>query len=216
MAIVNSFPDTDVRAKYKGMVVAVGGPPHSGKSVFLAELYRQLLARRSSGVFLQRACPDGEGMWSAESDPAVVAEIRRKGAFSEEFMSFVLKGIENLGRRFPILLLDLGGRKTAENAEILRRSTHLLVLSSKDEENEPWSQFAAAEGCQTLAVLASRLFELAPGVLDTAKQTPDQPWSGEIPLRGELWQLDRKGPPELYREAISHIAEWLIAQVETR
>lgn len=206
----------DVRGEYRGMVVAIGGPPHSGKSVFLAELYRQLLARRPSGVFLQRACPDGEGMWSAESDPALVAEIRRKGTFSQEFVSFVLRGIENLGKRFPIVLLDLGGRKTAENAEILRRSTNVLILSSKDEENEPWSQFAAAEGCQTLAVLTSRLFELAPGVLDTSKSTPDQSWSDEKVLRGELWQLDRKGPPELYRNAVSHIAEWLIAKAESR
>ena len=211
-----AFLPGDVRALYKGMVVAIGGPPHSGKTVFLAELYRQLLARRPSGAFLQRACPDGEGMWSAESDPALVAEIRRKGSFSQEFMLFTLKGIENLGRRFPILLLDLGGRKTAENAEILRRSTHILVLSSKEEEDELWAKFAGDEGCETLAFLRSRLFELAPGVLDTSKRTPDQPWSGEIPLLGELWQLDRKGPPELYREAIGHIAEWLIAQVESR
>src|SRR3989338_3719348 len=93
-------------SNYKGMVIAVGGPPHSGKSVFLAELYRQLLARRPAGVFLQRACPDGEGMWSAEADPAVVAEIRRKGNFDAGFMTFTLKSIEALGTRFPITLVD--------------------------------------------------------------------------------------------------------------
>jgi CRISPR-associated protein Csx3 len=58
----------DPRTGYHGAVIAVGGPPHSGKSVFLAELYRQLLQRQPSGVFLQRACPDGEGMWSNEAD----------------------------------------------------------------------------------------------------------------------------------------------------
>jgi CRISPR-associated protein Csx3 len=211
-----AFQPDDVRSKYKGMTVAIGGPPHSGKSVLLAELYRQLLSRRPSGVFLQRACPDGEGMWSAESDPDLVREIRRKGSFSQEFVLFTLRSIENLGRRFPILLLDLGGRKTAENAEILHRSTHILVLSSDEAEDEGWIKFAGEEGCKTLAVLRSRLFELAPGVLDTTKRTPDQPWLGEVPLRGELWQLDRKGPPELYREAVSRFAEWLIAQVESR
>lgn len=210
------FSPDDVRNRYRGMTVAIGGPPHSGKSVFLAELYRQLLARRPSGVFLQRACPDGEGMWSAEADPAIVKEIRRKGNFDGGFMTFTLKAIEALGTRFPIVLVDLGGRRSAQNAEILHRSTHVFILSSKDEENEPWSQFAAAEGCQTLAVLASRLFELAPGVLDTSKSTPDQPWSDSEVLRGELWQLDRKGPPELYRAAVSHIAEWLIAKAEGR
>src|SRR3990167_3520743 len=120
--MATAFPPGDIRAKYKGMVVAVGGPPHSGKSVFLAELYRQLLARRPSGTFLQRACPDGEGMWSAESDPALVKEIRRKGSFSQAFMLFTLKSIENLGAGMPRVLIDLGGLRTAENAEILKRS----------------------------------------------------------------------------------------------
>jgi CRISPR-associated protein Csx3 len=209
-----SYPSDDVRSKYRGMTVAIGGPPHSGKSVFLAELYRQLLARRPSGAFLQRACPDGEGMWSAESDPTLVKEIRRKGSFSQEFMLFTLKGIENLGRRFPILLLDLGGRRTAENAEILRRSTHVLILSSKDEENKPWSQFAAAEGCQTLAVLASRLDKRADGTLDSSVRS-SLDLSGET-VRGELLNLDRDLGSDTYREAISQFADWLIAKVERR
>src|SRR3990167_3663142 len=122
MAPVQQYPPDDVRSKYRGMTVAIGGPPHSVKTVFLAELYRQLLARRPSGAFLQRACPDGEGMWSAESDPALVAEIRRKGSFSQEFMLFTLKSIENLGAGMPRVLIDLGGLRTAENAEILKRS----------------------------------------------------------------------------------------------
>lgn len=205
-----------VATNAKGMVVAIGGPPHSGKSVFLAELYRQLLARRPSGVFLQRACPDGEGMWSAESDPVLVKEIRRKGKFSAEFMAFTLKAVENLGKVFSLVLVDLGGKRTAENAEIFARSTHILVLSSDENEDESWRNFAAAEGCKTLAVIRSRLFETSPGVLDTSKSTPDQSWSDEEVLRGELWQLDRNGPPELYRVAISHIADWLIAKAEGR
>ena len=210
----SSFAADDVRSGYKGMVVAVGGPPHSGKSVFLAELYRQLLARRPAGVFLQRAAPDGEGMWSAEADPRLVAEIRRKGNFSQEFMLFVLKGIENLGRRFPILLLDLGGRRTAENAEILHRSTHLVILSSKEEEDRPWQEFARAEGCETLAIFRSRLVKREDGTLD------ESVWSSvdlsTDPVSGELVQLDRVGPVEPYREAISRFADWLIAKVESR
>ena len=55
-------PLFDPRSAYQGRVIAIGGPPHSGKSVFLAELYRQLLQRQPTGVFLQRACPDGVGL----------------------------------------------------------------------------------------------------------------------------------------------------------
>lgn len=204
----------DVRSKYKGMVVAIGGPPHSGKSVFLAELYRQLLAKRPSGVFLQRACPDGEGMWSAESDPDLVKEIRRKGSFSSEFMTFVKNSVPNLGKFFPIVLLDLGGRRTAENAEILQRSTHLVILSSKNEENEPWSQFAATEGCQTLAVLASRLVKTADGGLDQEVRSSVD--TNAEPVQGDILNLDREAGSAPYAEAIGQFADWLVAEVEGR
>ncbi|MFZ3054876.1 MAG: hypothetical protein WA091_02755 [Minisyncoccales bacterium] len=198
----------------KNLVVAVGGPPHSGKSVFLAELYRQLLARKATRVFLQRACPDGEGMWSAETDPRLVSEIRRKGAFSQEFMVFTLKSIENLGKTFPLVLLDLGGRRTAENAEILKRSTHLILLSSKDEENELWREFAKAEGCETLAVFESRLIKRADGTLDNSIESSAD-FSAE-PIQGIICNLDRDGPKDPYQGIISQFADWLITEMETR
>lgn len=209
-----SFPPDDVRAGYKGMVVAIGGPPHSGKSVFLAELYRQLLARKPTGTFLQRACPDGEGMWSAESDPALVAEIRRKGKFSPEFVDFTLKSIESLGRAFPRVLLDLGGLRTAENAEILRCSTHFVVLSSNPDEDEEWVRFAEDEGCKVLAIFRSRLVRRVDGTLDDAVRSSVD--LSTEPVRGELLNLDRGLGSDTYREAISQFADWLIAQAECR
>jgi len=214
MATINFFAAEDVRSKYKGMVVAVGGPPHSGKSVFLAELYRQLLVRRPSGVFLQRACPDGEGMWSAESDPELVKEIRRKGKFSSEFVGFTLKSIERLGKFFPIVLLDLGGIRSAENAEILRRSTHLLVLSSKDEENQSWCNFAKTEGCEPLAVFASRLVKRDDGSLDQEVRSSVD--LSALPVSGSMLNLDRDEGMEPYHAAIGQFADWLIVQVEGR
>jgi hypothetical protein len=49
------------RAKLKsGIKVIVGGPPHSGKSVFIEGL-KQVLP--DSDTFLFSACPDGEGAW---------------------------------------------------------------------------------------------------------------------------------------------------------
>ncbi|MFA6131981.1 MAG: hypothetical protein WC702_02860 [Patescibacteria group bacterium] len=207
-----STTDSDPRGSYKGIVVAIGGPPHSGKSVFLAELYRQLLARRPSGTFLQRACPDGEGMWSAESDPTLVAEIRRKGTFSSEFMGFTLKSVERLGRTMSIVLLDLGGRRTAENAEILRRSSHLLVLSSKDTECQPWCEFAEAEGCKPLAILGSRLVKGVDGSLDqTVRSWVD---TSARPVHGEMLNLDRQTSSSPYAEAIGQFADWLIAEAD--
>lgn len=204
---------------YKGFVVAVGGPPHSGKSIFLTELYRQILARRPSGFcFLQRACPDGEGMWSNESDPEIVREIRRKGKFSSEFILFTLKSIENLGRVFPLVLLDLGGLRTAENAEILARCTHLIIISRTERDNEEWAKFAADEGCETIGTFTSQLVKRADGSLDeTVISTVDLTLVDLTlsPVRGKMLNLDREGPAEPYREAIDCFAEWLIAKVDS-
>ncbi|MDO8623942.1 MAG: hypothetical protein Q7R54_01170 [bacterium] len=214
-------------SKYIGMVIAVGGPPHSGKSVFLAELYRQILARRPADVFLQRACPDGEGMWSAEADPALVKEIRRKGNFDAGFMTFTLKAIEALGTRFPITLVDLGGRRSAQNAEILARCSHQIILSSKEGEVSAWQEFATAEGCETLAVFASELVKLAGSEeLDLGahvrSEIPVTPlWAGAV---GTLRNLDRGRSGDsaersaricaCYREAVSQFADWLIARAD--
>jgi len=128
-------------------------------------------------------------------------------------MLFTLKSIESLGKVFPLVLLDLGGRRTAENAEILARSTHLLLLSSQEEEDEKWVSFAAEEGCETLAVLRSSLVKLPNGDLDGGVRSEVN--FDSLPVKGILYNLDRGGSVELYREAISQFANWLIAKVDS-
>lgn len=218
-------------SNYKGMVIAVGGPPHSGKSVLLAELYSQLLARRPANfVFLQRACPDGEGMWSAEAPVEVVRSIRRKGNFDAGFMKFTLEAIEALATRFAIVLVDLGGRRSAQNAEILARSTHLINLCSakKAEERQPWVEFAAEDGCELLADFTSALVHL-PGAEPVSRNLDlsarSQVHTAEMVVAtGTLRNLDRgeagdswerlAAIRECYREAVSQFADWLISRAD--
>jgi CRISPR-associated protein Csx3 len=205
---------TDPRDSYQGVVIAVGGPPHSGKSVFLAELYRQLLQRRATGVFLQRVCPDGEGMWSNEADPAIVQQIRKKFAFSEEFITSTLQTIEQLGRnrQLSLVLLDLGGKRTAENAEILRRSTHCIVLSAEVEEPKHWQAFAASEGCPVLAIFQSCLVKLPNQQLDTTARSAIET---DLPVpQGRLVNLSRDLGVACYEAAIAQFADWLCAHNE--
>jgi CRISPR-associated protein Csx3 len=192
----------DIRSTYRGAVIAVVGPPHSGKSVFLAELYRQLLQRQSTGIFLHRACPDGEGMWSSEAQPDRVAAIRRKGAFSPEFVELTLSAIERLGQnpQFSLVLLDLGGRRTAENAEILRRSTHCFILSADPQETQAWQQFVNHEGCAVWGVFISRLDATARSQIDCQSQ----------PLQGTLVNLQRNGDVSYYQAAIGQLADFLL------
>lgn len=206
----------DPRSQYQGVVIAIGGPPHSGKSVFLAELYRQLLHCCPSKVFLQRACPDGEGMWSNEADPEIVQQIRRKAAFSEEFVAVTLRGIEQLGRnpQHQIVLVDLGGKRTAENAELLKRSTHCIILSSNPDEISQWQAFATREGCEILATFHSQLiFCSDPGSdrqLDTTARSTLQADSN--PMQGQWVNLCRELGTECYGEAITKLADVLIAR----
>lgn len=58
--------------------ILIGGPPHSGKSVLVYSLTQALRAR---GVvhYALRACPDGEGDFSNETDQAVIRLVRDPG-----------------------------------------------------------------------------------------------------------------------------------------
>ncbi|MFA6215537.1 MAG: hypothetical protein WC768_03140 [Patescibacteria group bacterium] len=86
--------------------IAIGGPPHSGKTVLMG-LLRALLPRDKFVVV--EAAPDGEGItgWSFEGDPVLVKAVRRKGKFLEEFVNWVCDSVRN--STMPLTLVDLGG-----------------------------------------------------------------------------------------------------------
>lgn len=134
------------------MKIVVCGPPHSGKSVFVANL-RRFLPRE--GSFLFRCAPDGEGTWSNKADQELVSRIRRKGKFDSKFMDYVLNGLENC--RIPITLVDVGGIRSEQNEAIFAKCDAFIVLSSKDEELGEWQRFGEALGLNCLALLRSRL-----------------------------------------------------------
>lgn len=104
--------------------IVVGGPPHSGKTVLLHSLSHAL---RRMGVehYVLRACPDGEGDWSQESDPVLASQIRIKGSFTEHFIAQTLRYLRH--RQLP-LLVDLGGRPSPEQEAILDECTGAILL----------------------------------------------------------------------------------------
>lgn len=136
------------------MKIVICGPPHSGKSIFFTAL-KQYLPRE--GLHLFRACPDGEGTWSQLADQDVAQDIRRKGKFTPEFVSWVLRSIAKMD--LPIVLVDVGGIRSVENSQILRQCDAFVVLCRVDcpEEKQAWEQFGQSLGLKLLASFDSAL-----------------------------------------------------------
>ena len=63
------------------MKIVFCGPPHSGKSVFIANLIDKL---PTDAYTIIRACPDGEGNWSNNKKQDETAIVRKKGKFTEQ------------------------------------------------------------------------------------------------------------------------------------
>lgn len=127
--------------------ILVGGPPHSGKSVLVYSLTQALRARGVAHYAL-RACPDGEGDFSNETDQAVIRLIRRRGSFSTEFNARVADYLRL--RRLP-LLVDVGGRPTDDQIDLFTLCTGAVLLVG-DRPAEP--ERYTADHATWLAILA--------------------------------------------------------------
>jgi CRISPR-associated protein Csx3 len=177
--------------------IAVGGPPHSGKSVLISVL-RNLLPRDTFAIV--EGAPDGEGItgWAHEGDLELVRAVRRKGKFLEEFVSWVVDGVRN--SRMPITLVDLGGmllaedgsfsptgvRLTLQNEAILRECDGLIVIANPQyvEVAVRWAAEGERVGAKLVAILES--------VLTGAE---DELFEAGPPLRARITALERENPP---------------------
>lgn len=201
---------------HRQLVVSIGGPPHSGKTVFLNELYHQLREEMSSNVFLLRACPDGEGMWMYDADPELAQRIRQKGKFGEQFTESIRGAVANLKKGFKIILIDLGGKLLPPNDKMLAESTHHLILCSTEQKKEgkKWVAYGEQFGAKTLAVFQTELVKLGDGILDSSARSEVE--ITESGITGTLRNLDRKGAKEPYQQAISEITNWMVREVASR
>lgn len=132
--------------------VIVCGPPHSGKSVFLANLMR-LLPPHS--FYLAFAAPDGEWHWTNFGDQDLVAAVRQKGKFTENFVGSMVEAIR--ANEQPLVLVDTGGVRSEANERIFSVCDGVIILSSKPEEITAWREFATRYHVAVLAELDSVL-----------------------------------------------------------
>lgn len=144
--------------------VAIGGPPHSGKSVLVYSLTQALRALDVAHYVIRAYPPDGEGDWFLEGDPETVRPFRRKGAGSEAWLAPLVRDIAQ--RHLP-LVVDLGGMPTPDQEAALDVCTHAVLLVRQCmtggtlvrdvEVHRAWSQRFGRHGLVLLADLDSVL-----------------------------------------------------------
>lgn len=115
--------------------VALGGPPHSGKSVLAYSLTRALRERETPHYVLRAYPPDYEGDWFLAGEPETVQQVRFKGARSEDWLALVQRDIA--ARQLP-LLVDMGGLPTPTQEGLLAACTHGILLSPDAESRALW------------------------------------------------------------------------------
>ncbi|MEZ4710101.1 MAG: hypothetical protein R3A44_23055 [Caldilineaceae bacterium] len=173
--------------------VAIGGPPHSGKSVLtysLTQTLRQALIQH----FVVRACPDGEGDVTHETPSNLIRVLRNKGKFSTAFVENVSAALQ---RRHLPLLVDVGGKPTPEQKQIFQHCTHAIIISSDANAVAEWQETFAHHNLSIIAILDSTLDQ------------PEAIYADGPILRGRISGLERgtwaSGP--LFERLV-----WLLAQ----
>lgn len=132
------------------------------------------------------AAPDGEGDWTQvvyARDPKLAAQLRVKGKFTPEFVSWAVQAVRGAKTRFAFV--DVGGVISPENRRICSQADALIIISSKPDKAQEWAEFGRELGLRVLAVLHSTLDTSQP---EWFEKTTDGLWETE----GLVVGLDRQ------------------------
>ncbi len=156
------------------MKIVFCGPPHSGKSVFIANLIDKL---PTDAYTIIRACPDGEGNWSNNKKQDETAIVRKKGKFTETFIENACKAIDNQTNK--IVIVDVGGVMSKENEQVFKHCDNFVVLSSDEEKKKEWLEFGKKSGLECI------------GCLDSSLEGKEEIYSKEPYIQGKIVGLER-------------------------
>lgn len=166
------------KVKIQNKAVAIVGPPHSGKSVFLQLLKNHFYPEYNDDFFIFRACPDGEGNWSTEIPPEVRDAIRVKKVFDDDFPLITANQIEQLSKSKKLLLVDCGGIIDKKNQIIMNACNSAIIISSKVDEICEWLGACKSSDLEIIAIIES--------VWENSSQV-----ISEKPLRFRIGKFDR-------------------------
>jgi len=132
--------------------IVICGPPHSGKSVFIGGLSRNL-SREDYYVF--RANPDGEGNWTYKNEfSALYRKKRMDSIHPEEGIEWYSLFLRECTRP-EIMIVDVGGRINEEKYVIMNECDAAIILSSDKEMFEKWEDVCKATGTKVFQKIFS-------------------------------------------------------------
>jgi len=163
----------------QGIRIVIAGPPHSGKTVFEKALRHHLPQQDTMRVAAQ---PDGEGDWTQNtytSNPELAKQLRKKGKFTEKFVTWAENAVANSSNRFN--LIDVGGVISEENRRICAGADAMIIISSDPEKGQDWVGFAKDLNLRVLSLLHSTLDKEK---TDELHKTPTKDWETEGTIVG--------------------------------
>lgn len=207
------LPDESAQSPLK---IVLCGPPHTGKSCLREGLKQRLLSlsqsHESPYPYVITACPDGEGAWyygTAKNNPNLARQLKTmyKAKFTPEFARQKALWVKKTTR--PINIIDIGGKITDENSQILQEATHAIVLwrdplsTDKDDVHyrQGWEAYCSKMNLKILSVLKSDYHA-----------TGDRVEINSDPLLGSIHHLER-GEDCSSRPIVTAIAK-LVVQVQ--
>ncbi|NEP63182.1 MAG: CRISPR-associated protein Csx3 [Symploca sp. SIO2G7] len=150
---------TDQAITTSPIKVVLCGPPRSGKSCLRQGLKQAILTIANAPYpYVITACPDGEGAWfseAAQRDPTLARQLKDgyKAKFTPEFAALAAGWVRQTPN--PLTLIDVGGKITDENRQIMAQATHAIILSGDPDQIPVWENFCRSVGLTILAQVHS-------------------------------------------------------------
>lgn len=195
--------------------VVLCGPPRAGKSCLRDGLKRAILGNLGAPYpYVITACPDGEGSWhqeTYENNEELAKSIRpiNKADVTPEFAQEAAKWVGSANQLINII--DVGGKISPENKQIMKPATHAVILSGDSSKFTEWENFCQQLELTVIAKIHSQLDGVEDGVFfaDDWKEKTNELLKTTPLLTGSVHRLKR-GENLSARPMVQSLANLLI------